>query len=77
MTTAEMLASAPQPLTVDAALVAAAIDAAQACVVTCSVCASACLSEGDASSMARCVRDDLDCADLCGVTARLDARREQ
>ena len=74
MTTLEMLQSAPQKLTVDASLVAAAIDAANACVVVCSACASACLSEDDPASMAQCVRDDLDCADLCGVTARHLAR---
>ena len=74
MTTLEMLSSAPQPLTVDASLVAEAIDAASACAVVCSACASACLSEADPASMARCIRDDLDCADLCGVTARHLAR---
>jgi hypothetical protein len=74
MTTLEILSSAPQPLTVDVALVAEAIDAASACAVVCSACASACLSEPDAGQMAQCVRDDLDCADLCGVTARHLAR---
>ncbi len=74
MTTLEMLSSAPQPLTVDASLVAAAIDAASDCAVVCSACASACLSEPDVASLAQCVRDDLDCADLCGVTARHLAR---
>ncbi len=74
MTTLEMLSSAPQQLTVDVALVAEAIDAASACAVVCSACAGACLSEPDAAQMAQCVRDDLDCADLCGVTARHLAR---
>ena len=74
MTTLEMLSSVPQTLTVDAGLVAAAIDAASECAVACSACASACLSEPDAAQMAQCVRDDLDCADLCGVTARHLAR---
>ena len=74
MTTLEMLNAAPQTLTVDAALVAAAIDAASACAVVCTACASACLSEDHPREMAVCVRDDLDCADLCGVTARHLAR---
>ena len=74
MTTLEMLSSVPQTLTVDAALVAAAVDAASECAVVCSACASACLSEPDAAQLAQCVRDDLDCADLCGVTARHLAR---
>jgi hypothetical protein len=74
VTTLEMLQSAPQKLTVDAQLVAEAIDAASACSVVCSACASACLSEGDPGAMATCIRDDLDCADLCEVTARHLAR---
>ena len=73
-TTLEMLGAAPQKLTVDAALIAAAIDAANDCAVVCSACASACLSEDHPGEMAVCVRDDLDCADLCGVTARHLAR---
>ena len=72
MTTLEILQSSPQKLTVDAKLVADAIDAASACAVVCTACASACLSED--MDMAQCVRDDLDCADLCEVTARHLAR---
>jgi hypothetical protein len=74
MTTIDLLKAAPQTLTVDAALVAAAIEAANECAVVCSSCASACLSEENPASMVTCIRDDLDCADLCGVTARHLAR---
>ena len=72
VSTAALLRSAPQTLTVEAELIAAAIDAANACATACSACASACLSEGE--DMAVCVRDDLDCADLCTATARVLAR---
>jgi len=72
VTTAALLRSAPQALTVEAELVAAVIDAANACATACSACASACLSEGE--DMAVCVRDDLDCADICTATARVLAR---
>jgi hypothetical protein len=68
MSTLEMLQAAPQKLTVDARLVADAIDAAKDCAVVCAACASACVGGGE--QMARCIRDDLDCADLCEVTAR-------
>ena len=70
--TAAVLRTAPQTLTVEADLVAAAIDAASACATVCTACASACLSE--AEDMAVCVRDDLDCADICTATARVLAR---
>ena len=72
MTTIEMLKSAPQQLTVDAKLVADAIEAASACAISCTACASACLSED--MDMAQCIRDNLDCADLCEVTVRHLAR---
>ena len=73
MTTVEMLKSAPQELTVDPKLIANAIDAASACAITCTSCASACLSESG-TDMTQCIRDDLDCADLCEVTAKHLAR---
>lgn len=72
MTTADVLRATPQTKTVEVELVAAAIDAATACAVACSACASACLSEGE--DMAVCIRDDLDCADICTATARVLAR---
>jgi len=74
VTTLEMLQAAPQELTVDARLVAAAIDAAGECAVICNACASACLSEDDPKAMVTCIRDDLDCADLCETTVRHLAR---
>ena len=73
MTTLEMIRSAPQELTVDATLIADAIDAASACAVTCTSCASACLSE-TGMDMTQCIRDDLDCVDLCDVAAKHLAR---
>jgi hypothetical protein len=72
MTTIDLINAAPQTLTVDAQLIAEALDAAAACALVATACASACLSEG--TDMAQCVRDDLDCADLCDVTAKHLAR---
>ena len=72
MTTIDLINAAPQSLTVDAQLIAEALDAAAQCALVCTACASACLSEG--TDMAQCVRDDLDCADLCEVTAKHLAR---
>lgn len=45
----------------------ACIDCAQACTA----CADACLSEDNVAELKRCILLDLDCADLCEVTARL------
>lgn len=53
--------------------VAAALDALVECAITCVQCADACLSEQDVSAMARCIRLDLACADICSTTGRVVA----
>jgi hypothetical protein len=40
----------------------------------CAACADACLSEESVADLASCVRTDLDCADVCAVTARVLSR---
>lgn len=56
-------------------------DAAQLCISTCNecaqvctVCADACLAEPDTQEMVDCIRLNLDCADVCRVTATLMTR---
>jgi hypothetical protein len=51
----------------------AVIEAATDCAAHCSACADACLEEGD-PSMTRCIRGDLDCADICAATAKVVGR---
>lgn len=50
------------------------IDACNACALACDRCAAACLAEPDPAAMARCIRMDLDCAQLCRLLASLLAR---
>jgi hypothetical protein len=52
---------------------AAVIEAASACAAHCNACADACLEEGD-PALTRCIRSDLDCADICTATAGVVAR---
>jgi hypothetical protein len=52
-----------------------AIDAAHACAQTCTSCADACLAEEMVSHLRQCIRLNLDCADVCGVTATIGTRR--
>jgi hypothetical protein len=52
---------------------AAVIEAASDCAAHCNACADACLEEGD-PSLTRCIRSDLDCADICAATAAVVAR---
>lgn len=51
----------------------AVIEAAGDCAAHCDACADACLEEGD-PDLHRCVRSDLDCADICTATAKVVAR---
>lgn len=53
------------------------IDACYACAETCDVCASKCLDEEDVRTLARCIRLDADCADMCRLAAAYMARGSQ
>jgi hypothetical protein len=75
MSSAEMLDTHPSRPNVDRAALAHAIDATLACSQTCTACADACLAEPDVVSMQRCIRDDLDCADVCTTTSRVLTRQ--
>jgi uncharacterized membrane protein len=52
----------------------ALVQAAAECAFTCTTCADACLEEDDPAAQRRCIRLNLDCAEICSVTARLIAR---
>ena len=52
----------------------ALVTAASECAAVCAACADACLQEEDASSLRACIRQNLDCADICAVVGRLIAR---
>jgi hypothetical protein len=75
MSMREMIAANPSPPLVNADALARCIDECFACEATCSSCADACLGEDDVAEMVVCVRDDLDCADVCGATGRILARQ--
>jgi hypothetical protein len=65
---------AAHPRAGDSAPLAAAVDAALACLGACSGCADACISEHRDAMLSRCIRLDLDCADVCAATARVLTR---
>lgn len=44
------------------------------CMVICNQCYKACLSEGHAGHMSRCIQLDRDCADICQLAASMMAR---
>ncbi|MDR5880521.1 MULTISPECIES: four-helix bundle copper-binding protein [unclassified Caballeronia] len=53
------------------------IDACDACAAACDHCATACLSESNVSEMAECIRQDMDCADVCRIASAAMARGSQ
>ncbi|MGW4054328.1 four-helix bundle copper-binding protein [Streptomyces sp. NPDC004779] len=50
------------------------VDSCLACTQTCTSCADACLAEEGVKGLVRCVKLDLDCADICRATASLLSR---
>jgi hypothetical protein len=69
-----MLETYPQPINLDRAALADVIDTLTACGQACTACADACLSEDIVAELAKCIRTNLDCADVCAATARVLSR---
>ena len=63
--TQEMLRTHPSGTAVDANALTELIDSCFECAQACTACADACIGEGDIQMLARCIRLDLDCADVC------------
>jgi hypothetical protein len=74
-TTMPMLETYPAEINLDRRLLAATIDALIGCSEACTACADACLSEQDIAQLAKCIRTNMDCADICGTTARVLSRQ--
>ena len=74
--TMRMLDTYPAEINVDKQQLAQAIDALAACAQACTACADACLSESAdmLPRLTRCIRDNLDCADICATTAAVLSR---
>lgn len=53
------------------------LDALYNCAAECNHCATACLDEQDVKMLARCIKLDIDCADICSLTASLIARSSE
>ena len=72
--TREMLEASPTATPLGADQVADAIDACLACLQACTSCADEDLAEDEVEDMRLCIALDQNCADVCGVTARLLSR---
>jgi hypothetical protein len=72
----EMMKTNPQPAFEDARVLTECIQACLACAQACVACADACLGERKPDMLDRCIRLNLDCADICGVTGRIATRQQ-
>jgi Domain of Unknown Function (DUF326) len=70
----EMIRTYPAEINLDRDLLGRCIDACTSCAATCTACADACLSEEMVEHLRKCIRTNLDCADLCEVTGRVLSR---
>ena len=70
----EMVRTYPAEINVDRDLLGRVIDACFSCAATCTACADACLSEDMVEHRRKCIRTNLDCADICDTTGRVLSR---
>src|SRR5206468_12075580 len=74
-TASAMLDTYPADLgRVDRAALARCIEACVECSQACTACADACLSEPTIADLTKCIRSNLDCADICDTTGRVLSR---
>jgi hypothetical protein len=71
----EMIRTHPAEPLVDAASLARCIEACHACAQSCTACADACLGEQEPKTLVRCIRLNLDCADVCATTGNVLSRQ--
>jgi hypothetical protein len=75
VTTMEMLQTHPAEAPLDQGALASCIEACFECAQVCTACADACLGERELDELVRCIRLDLDCADICYATGRMLSRQ--
>ena len=47
------------------------------CALACTACSDACMAEDNIVALVKCMRTDLDCADMCEVTAKILTRQTE
>ena len=71
----QMLETHPSSAAVDASTLVGCIETCFDCAQSCTACADACLGEDEPKSLTRCIRLNLDCADVCDATGRVLSRQ--
>ena len=70
-----MLDAYPREFNVDRQLLVRCIEACGDCAEACTQCADDCLSEQTVQELTKCIRLNLDCADVCATTGRVVSRQ--
>jgi len=73
----EMLKTHPRGPSMHIDLIDACIRACFECAEACTDCADACLGEAELEHLVRCIRLNLDCADICATTGRVVSRQTE
>lgn len=71
----QMLQSHPGPPGLNRAALLDCVHACFDCMQACITCADACLAEVDPKAQVRCIRLNLDCADVCEATGKILSRQ--
>jgi hypothetical protein len=71
----QMIETHPGEAFVDTTVLSGCIEACYDCAQTCTACADACLGEDDVQPLVRCIRLNLDCANVCATTGNVLSRQ--
>jgi hypothetical protein len=77
MAVQEMLQTHPTARGTSTDALTKCIEECFACAQSCTSCADACLGEDDVAGLRRCIRLDLDCADICVATGNIVSRQTE
>ena len=72
---ARMAHSNPSQVAFDTTALIECVQACFVCAQACTACADACLGEQDTKMLLRCIRLNIDCADICVTTGRVLSRQ--
>src|SRR3954447_8949740 len=72
-----MLEAYPRDFNVDREELVRCIEACYTCAQACTQCADDCLSESGVGDLVKCIRLNLDCADICAATGGVVSRQTE
>jgi hypothetical protein len=70
-----MIHTSPAGIDLDREVLVECLTACFECTQACTSCADSCLSEEEVAELRKCIRTNLDCADVCAATGRVLSRQ--